>query len=84
MMTIIVILVVSGALILGAVWGIYWKLPKKTEGFLVALAGGALMVSAILELIEPATKKSQYFKELKGAARTANPNALIRLPPCCI
>lgn len=57
-MTIIVILVVSGALILGAVWGIYWKLPKKTEGFLVALAGGALMVSAILELIEPATRKS--------------------------
>lgn len=58
MMTIIVILVVSGALILGAVWGIYWKLPKKTEGFLVALAGGALMVSAILELIEPATKQT--------------------------
>ncbi len=57
-MTIIVILVVSGALILGAVWGIYWKLPKSVEGFLVALAGGALIVSAMLELIEPAIKKS--------------------------
>lgn len=57
-MTIIVILTVSGALILGAVWGIYWKLTKQTEGFLVALAGGALIVSAMLELIEPAMKNS--------------------------
>ena len=40
MMTIIVIVVVSGALIIGAIWGIYGKLSKKTEGFLVALAGG--------------------------------------------
>lgn len=57
-MTIIVIVVVSGALIIGAIWGIYGKLSKKTEGFLVALAGGALMVSAILELIEPASHKA--------------------------
>jgi len=54
-MTLIVVVVVSGALILGALWGIYGKLSNRTEGFLVALAGGALMVSAILELIEPAT-----------------------------
>jgi len=52
-MTIVVVLVVSGALLLGAVWGIYGNLSKKTEGFLVALAGGALLVSAILELIKP-------------------------------
>ena len=57
-MTIIVILVVSGALILGALWGIYGSLSKRTEGFLVALAGGALIVSAMLELVEPAIKKS--------------------------
>lgn len=53
MITIIVVLVVSGALLLGAAWGIYGSLSKKTEGFLVALAGGALLVSAILELIKP-------------------------------
>lgn len=58
MMTLIVIAVVSGALLLGAVWGIYGSLSEKTEGFLVALAGGALIVSAVLELINPAMEKS--------------------------
>lgn len=61
MLTLIVILVVSGALILGAVWGIYGRLPKPVEGFLVALAGGALIISAVLELIEPATRKSSLW-----------------------
>ena len=55
MLAVIVILVVSGALLLGAAWGIYGSLPNVAEGFLVALAGGALMISAVLELIEPAT-----------------------------
>ena len=55
MLTVIVILVVSGALLLGAAWGIYGTLPGVAEGFLVALAGGALIISAVLELIEPAT-----------------------------
>ncbi len=63
-MTLIVISVVSFALILGAVWGIYGNLGENTEGFLVALAGGALMVSALLELIEPATKKAPLFWDL--------------------
>ena len=58
MLPVIVILVVSGALLLGAAWGIYWKLPKGLEGFLVALAGGALIISAVLELIEPATEQT--------------------------
>lgn len=58
MMTVIVIVVVSGALLIGALWGIYGNLSKRTEGFLVALAGGALMVSAILELIKPALEKT--------------------------
>ncbi|MFD2825192.1 ZIP family metal transporter [Leeuwenhoekiella polynyae] len=57
-MTFIVISVVSGALILGAFWGIYGSLSKKTEGFLVALAGGALIVSTVLELINPAIEKA--------------------------
>jgi len=54
LMTIIVVCVVSGALLLGAAWGVFWSLPKKLEGFLIAVAGGALIVSAMSELIEPA------------------------------
>lgn len=60
MQTIIVVLVVSGALLLGAFWGIYASLSERFEGFLIALAGGALMISAVLELIEPATEKTSF------------------------
>ncbi len=55
MLAVVVILVVSAALVVGAAWGIYGRLPADLEGFIVALAGGALMVSAVLELIEPAS-----------------------------
>ncbi len=58
-MTFIVIAVVSAALILGAIWGLYGNLSKQTEGFLVALAGGALIVSAVLELINPAIEQAE-------------------------
>ncbi|MFZ0835716.1 MAG: zinc transporter [Mycobacterium sp.] len=58
MLTVIVILVVSAALILGAAWGIYGYLPERLEGFVVALAGGALIVSVVLELVEPATEQA--------------------------
>ena len=61
MLTIIVVLVVSGALLLGAAWGIYGSLSKELEGLLVALAGGALIVSAVLELIQPATKQTNIW-----------------------
>lgn len=57
-MTFVVVIIVSGALILGALWGIYGNLSKKIEGFLLALAGGALLVSALLELIHPALKQN--------------------------
>jgi len=57
MMAIIIVLIVSGALIIGAVWGIYGSISKNLEGFLVALAGGALLVSAILELINPSLEE---------------------------
>ena len=56
-MTVIVVCVVSGALLLGAAWGVLWTLPQKLEGFLIAAAGGALIVSAMSELIEPALMK---------------------------
>ena len=55
MLAVLVILVVSGALIAGALLGIYGSLPTAVEGFVVALAGGALMISAVLELIEPSS-----------------------------
>lgn len=55
MLAVLVIVVVSAALIAGAVLGIYANVPPAVEGFIVALAGGALMVSAVLELIEPST-----------------------------
>lgn len=54
-LTIVVIVVVSAALVAGAAWGVYGRLPAELEGFIVALAGGALIVSAVLELIDPAT-----------------------------
>lgn len=60
-MTMIVIGVVSGALLIGASWGIYGNLSKSLEGFLVALAGGALIISAVLELIEPATEQTNQW-----------------------
>ncbi len=56
LLTVIVIVVVSAALIVGAAWGVYGRLPSSVEGFIVALAGGALMVSAVLELIEPSSQ----------------------------
>ena len=45
---------VSSALIAGALWGLYSHLGDRTEGFVLAAGGGALMLSAVLELIVPA------------------------------
>jgi ZIP family zinc transporter len=56
LLTTLVIVVVSAALVGGAAWGIYGTLSPELEGFILALAGGALIVSAVLELIDPATK----------------------------
>ena len=61
MMTIVVILAVSGALIAGAAWGIYGTLPEGLEGFIVAVAGGALIFSVVLELVEPAVHHLQIW-----------------------
>ncbi len=61
MLTFLVIAVVSGSLVLGAAWGIYGNLPDRLEGLIVALAGGALMISAVLELIEPASRVAPFW-----------------------
>ena len=49
-----VIIVVSGALIIGALWGLYGRLPSWLEGNLLAIAGGSLMISVVIELVQPA------------------------------
>lgn len=66
--TFAVVLAVSGALVAGAAWGIYGTLPKKLEGFLVALAGGALLLSVTSELIEPSIEKASVFHAMLGVA----------------
>jgi len=42
------------SLILGAAWGLYWRLGDRTEGFVLAAGGGALIFSTVLQLIVPA------------------------------
>lgn len=58
LLTLLVIVVVSGALVAGAALGVFGGLSDRWEGLLVALAGGALLVSTVLELIEPARRKA--------------------------
>ena len=50
-MMFLVVIVVSGALIVGALWGAYGKLPNWLQGNLLAIAGGALMLSVVLEML---------------------------------
>ena len=68
MTTLLVVLVVSGALIAGAAWGLFGTLHRKTEGFLVALAGGALLLSVTSELIQPSIEKSSLWTAMAGVA----------------
>ena len=58
MLIVAVICATSGALILGAAWGLWGRFPAKLEGFLVAMAGGALIISVVSELLEPASEKA--------------------------
>lgn len=61
MIVAIVILVVSASLIIGAVWGIYGKLTAEVNGFMIALAGGALIQSLMEEMITPANETLQLY-----------------------
>jgi ZIP family zinc transporter len=71
LMTFLVVVVVSAALIAGALWGIYGKLSSQTEGFVIALAGGALIVSLVSELIQPAVEQSNLWVGLGAVAAGA-------------
>tara|TARA_R110001606_G_scaffold217613_3_gene365482 strand:- start:745 stop:1449 length:705 start_codon:yes stop_codon:yes gene_type:complete len=71
LMTFLVVVVVSAALIAGALWGIYGKLSSQTEGFVIALAGGALIVSLVSEMIQPAVEQSNLWVGLGSVAAGA-------------
>ena len=71
LMTFLVVVVVSAALIAGALWGIYGKISSKTEGFVIALAGGALVVSLVSEMIQPAVEQSNLWVGLGSVAAGA-------------
>jgi zinc transporter, ZIP family len=71
LMTLIVVLVVSGALLAGAAWGIFGTIGDKLEGFLIALAGGALVLSLVSELIEPSIERSGLLAATAGVAAGA-------------
>jgi len=70
-MTFLVVLLVSAALVAGALWGIYGKLSSKGEGFVIALAGGALIVSLVSEMIQPAVEQSNLWVGLGAVAAGA-------------
>ncbi|MBS7668937.1 ZIP family metal transporter [Croceicoccus gelatinilyticus] len=67
-LTLAVVAIVSGALIIGALWGVYGKLHERVEGFIVALAGGALLLSLVTELIQPTIEKSNTTTAVLGVA----------------
>ena len=71
LLTLLVVLVVSGALLAGAAWGIYGTLPGWVDGFLVALAGGALLLSVTSELIQPSIESSALWIAACGVAAGA-------------
>lgn len=77
LMTLAVVIVVSGALLIGAAWGIFGALPRKLEGFLIAMAGGALILSLVSELIEPAAEKTSLHLAMAGVASGAITFALL-------
>ena len=56
---------VSLALVLGALWALYGRLGDRTEGFVLAAGGGALMFSAVLKLIVPAQEFISVIPETK-------------------
>ncbi|WP_417616853.1 ZIP family metal transporter [Parasphingorhabdus sp.] len=71
LMTLLVVVVVSAALIAGALWGIYGRLSPQIEGFVIALAGGALVVSLVSEMIQPAIAQSNLWVGLGSVAAGA-------------
>lgn len=53
--------IVSAALVAGALYGLYGRLSDRAEGFIVAVAGGSLVLSLVTELIEPAIERTSLW-----------------------
>ncbi|MEQ6248722.1 zinc transporter [Sulfitobacter sp. HNIBRBA3233] len=77
MLITLLILATTLALVLGAVWGLYGPFPAHVEGFMVALAGGALIVSVVAELLEPAARDAPLWIVLSGFAAGAGVFTLV-------
>jgi ZIP family zinc transporter len=54
----LVILIVSGSLLLGAAWGLYGRASVRVDGFLIALAGGALLLTLVTDMVQPAAERT--------------------------
>lgn len=67
-LTLAVIGVVSAALLAGAAWGLWGQVKERTEGFLIALAGGAMLISVVGEMIEPSIARSSIWTAMAGVA----------------
>ena len=65
----LVIAVVSGALIIGAFWALYGKFRGRVEGIVVAIAGGSLLLSLVLDLVQPAIEKSSTTTAVLACSR---------------
>ena len=66
--TLLIVAAVSAALLMGAAWGLYGRFGPRTEGFLIAFAGGALVLSLVTELIQPAAASSSTLLAMAGVA----------------
>lgn len=54
----------SAALVVGVAWVMLARIPRRLEGLVIALAGGALLIAAVLELIQPVIRERSLFLPL--------------------
>ncbi|MGB3455604.1 MAG: zinc transporter [Litorimonas sp.] len=66
-MLILTITIVTAALLIGAALGLSGWMNDAVEGFLIAAAGGALVVAVCFELIQPATEMGAPLALVMGA-----------------
>jgi len=76
-MLLIVVGAVSGALVGGALWGLFGRLRARVEGCVVGVAGGALLLSLVLELVQPAIGRSSMLVAVLGVSTGAGLFAIV-------
>lgn len=69
--TVLIVVAVCGALLGGAAWGLWGSLSPRIKGFLIALAGGALIEAVILELVQPSLEESGLWVSMIALATGA-------------